>query len=224
MNGLFANGHSVGAAEIATGLLASFVLSSAVAWAYAQTHRGFSYARQFVQALPLGALTTCTVIAAIGNSLAVGIGVLGALAIIRFRTQIRDPRDIMFLFACLAIGLASGAGAYEVAMVGTVVFLAAVWYLHQNPSTSLESHEGLARFLCENDHLQLAALQPIFDRCCQTTELQSIRDTQLPSVLEYTVAFRLRSPHLQETLISELSRSPGVDEVSVILHRATVEL
>ena len=100
--------------DIVMAMLMAFILSMAVAASYRWSHAGLSYSRGFVHTQVLGAIVTCMLIMAIGNNLARGLGILGTLAIIRFRTPIRDPRDIIFLFACLAIGIASGAAVFSV--------------------------------------------------------------------------------------------------------------
>ncbi len=61
---------------------------------------------------------------AVGDNVARGIGLIGALTVIRFRSTLKDPRDLIFAFASLATGVAAGAHAYAAAVLGTVVFLA----------------------------------------------------------------------------------------------------
>ena len=87
--------------QILFSLLLSFFMSLLLAAVYRHTHSGFSYSRSFVQTISLAAIVACIMIIAIGNNLARGLGILGALALIRFRTPIRDPRDIIHLFASL---------------------------------------------------------------------------------------------------------------------------
>ena len=86
----------------------SFALSTMIAIVYERTFRGLSYSRNYVQALVLSSIVAATIMQAIGDSLARGLGMLGALAIIRFRTNLRDPRDIIFMFAGLAAGISCG--------------------------------------------------------------------------------------------------------------------
>ena len=90
----------------------AFILSVSIGLTYVKTFRGLSYSRNFVQAIMLSSIVTAMVIHAIGDSVAIGIGTLGALSIIRFRTNLKDPRDIIFLFAALAAGITCGIGAY----------------------------------------------------------------------------------------------------------------
>src|SRR5690606_40617042 len=91
------------------------------------THRltftGDHYPKNFFQALILGAVVTTMVMMAIGDSLARGLGVFGAMAIIRFRTRIEDPRDVLFLFAALSTGLAVGVYGFTISFVGIVLFV-----------------------------------------------------------------------------------------------------
>jgi hypothetical protein len=98
--------------------LIAFLLAHLVAIVYSRCHRGISYSSTFVQSLVLGGVVTCMLMMAVGNNLVWGIGIVGTLAIIRFRTNLRDPRDMVFIFAALASGIAAGVGAYTVGFVG----------------------------------------------------------------------------------------------------------
>ena len=92
-------------------------------------------------------MVSSMLIMAIGNNLARGMGILGTLAVIRFRTQIRDPRDMVFLFASLAVGIACGANVFTVAIVGSLSLAAAILLLHWSPAASRRDYEGMLRFL-----------------------------------------------------------------------------
>ncbi|MEM7385956.1 MAG: DUF4956 domain-containing protein, partial [Verrucomicrobiota bacterium] len=98
----------------------SFVLGLFIASVYRWTHQGFTYARSFVHTMVLACIVITVMIIAIGNNMARGLGILGAMAFIRFRTPIRDPRDILFLFSCLAVGIASGSLGFSVAILGAL--------------------------------------------------------------------------------------------------------
>jgi hypothetical protein len=83
-------------------ILTAFLLSHLIATTYALSYRGLSYSRSFVHTLVLGGVVAAMLMLAIGNNLVWGIGIVGTLAIIRFRTNLRDPRDMVFIFAALA--------------------------------------------------------------------------------------------------------------------------
>ena len=105
--------------EVLFSLSVSFVLGLILATVYRWTHQGFSYGRSFLHTMVLATIVITVMIMAIGNNMARGLGILGAMAFVRFRTPIRDPRDIIFLFAALSIGIASGAQVFGVAIIGT---------------------------------------------------------------------------------------------------------
>jgi len=82
------------------------------------------------------------VMQAVGDSLARGLGMLGALAIIRFRTTLRDPRNMTFMFASLAIGISCGAFGYTIATVGTIAFCTMAFILRFSPFGKSETLTG----------------------------------------------------------------------------------
>lgn len=135
----------------------AFLLASIIAITHRLTFTGDYYPKNFFQSLILGAVITTMVMMAIGDSLARGLGVFGAMAIIRFRTRIDDPRDVLFLFAALSTGLAIGVYGFTISFVGTVIFSLVAALLHFSPFKiyqhtshlffSLEKPEDLDRVL-----------------------------------------------------------------------------
>src|SRR5688572_22823096 len=114
----------------------AFVLSGTIATTHRLTFTGDQYPKNFFQSLILGSIVTTMVMMAIGDSLARGLGVFGAMAIIRFRTRIDDPRDVLFLFAALSTGLAIGVYGFTIAFAGTVLFCIVAFILHVSPFRS----------------------------------------------------------------------------------------
>ena len=82
-----------------------------------------------MQGMLLIAIVATTVMQAIGDSIARGLGMLGALAIIRFRTTLRNPRNITFVFASLAAGIACGVYGFVIALIGTAGFCTSAFLL-----------------------------------------------------------------------------------------------
>src|SRR5205807_7244464 len=107
----------------------AFVLSTVVAWVYVHTSSGLSYSRTFVQTLTVCATLSAMVMLAIGNDIARGLGLMGALSLVRYRVTLKDSRDLMFVFASLAVGVSCGVQAYAVAALGIAVFSLATVYV-----------------------------------------------------------------------------------------------
>ena len=110
----------LGFEEVAIRILLAFTLGVLTALAYRATHRSYSFSYSMVVAIILVSMLVSMVLMVIDNSLARAFGLVGALAIIRFRTPIKDIRDIIFLFAGVANGIACGAGAFMIAGIGIV--------------------------------------------------------------------------------------------------------
>ena len=110
--------------------LVSFVLSSLIALIYQKTSRELESPKYFIQALILISIPVATVMQAIGDSLARGLGMLGALAIIRFRTTLRNPRNMAFMFTSITVGIAAGVYGITIAVIGTLGFCLVVLLIH----------------------------------------------------------------------------------------------
>lgn len=221
---MFGPGRILSIEQIVMSLLMAFVLSLAIASIYRWTYRSLSYSRSFVHTLVLGSLVTCTMIMAIGNNLAAGLGILGTLAIIRFRTPIRDPRDIIFLFACLANGIACGASVFPVAIIGTIFFCIVAMYLHWSPFASKRQYEGLLRFFLPVKSEAENAVETVFAQYCSSSLMIAMREAEQGGVLEYSYHVRLRDPAYQKDLINALNEIEEIEEVSMLMQRSTVEI
>lgn len=103
-------------------VLYALVLGIMIAFTYEKTSRNIARPDQFIQAMVLITIVAATIMQAIGDSVARGLGMLGALSIIRFRTSVQNPRNVVFIFSALAAGIACGVFGFVVAIVGTLGF------------------------------------------------------------------------------------------------------
>jgi hypothetical protein len=125
-------------------LLLAFVLGQVIAWVYYFTHSGLSYSRSYVQSLILITVVVAMVMGVIGNNIITAVGLMGALALVRFRNVIKDTRDVVFIFCSLVVGMAAGSQRYLTAIMGTVILCAIAVYLH---ITNFGMHEPHNAFL-----------------------------------------------------------------------------
>jgi len=91
-------------------LLLGALISSVVAWYYARFGESFTNRVKLARLLPVLCLTTILVISVVKASLALSLGLVGALSIVRFRTAIKEPEELLYLFIAIAIGIGLGAG------------------------------------------------------------------------------------------------------------------
>jgi hypothetical protein len=111
-------------ASLAINLLLSIVLSSVVAWFYAQYGKSLSNRVKFAQTLPVLALITVLIISIVKSSLALSLGLVGALSIVRFRTAVKEPEELIYLFMAISIGLGLGADQRWPTIVAIAIILA----------------------------------------------------------------------------------------------------
>lgn len=110
--------------DIVIRILAAAVLGAVVYISYWYTHVGTTYSKKFNVSLLTLTILTGAVMTVIGNNVALSLGMVGALSIVRFRTAIKDTRDTTYIFWAIIIGICCGVGDYKVAGVGSaVVFL-----------------------------------------------------------------------------------------------------
>jgi uncharacterized membrane protein YhiD involved in acid resistance len=214
----------LGAEQIIAALLICFVLSSAVATVYRWTFQSLSYSRSFIHTMILASMVVSMIIMTVGNSLARGLGILGSLAIVRFRTPVRDTRDMTFLFACLGVGVACGAAVYGVAVIGALIFCAAALLLHWSPFASRRQHEALLRFVLPPDSASEDKVKDIMRRTCSVFSLIAIREIHQGELVEHCYQIRLLDPSYQSDIISSLGEIEDLSEPNLLLHRSTVEL
>lgn len=218
-----ASAHPTLTAAIYT-VMMSFLLSVLVAMTYEKTFRGLSYSRSFVQSLVLSSIVSATVMQAIGDSLASGLGMMGALAIIRFRTGLKDPRDIIFMFAALAAGISCGVGAHNIGIVGIVGFCTAAFVLYLSPFGQTSCFDGMLRFNMENDAEDKGELADILKKNCQKFALITLRDAAQGKRLDYAYHIKMKRGKDKAELVEDLNRIKNIRGVTLLLQETTVEL
>ena len=110
--------------SLAINMLLGVVLSSLLAWFYARYGRSFSNRARFSQNLPPLALVTILIISVVKSSLALSLGLVGALSIVRFRTAIKEPEELVYLFLSIAVGLGLGADQRLPTILAVAIILA----------------------------------------------------------------------------------------------------
>ena len=196
-------------------ILFSFILSSLIALTYEKTSRDVSKPDHYIQALILIALVAATVMQAIGDSLARGLGMLGALAIIRFRTRLRDPRNIVFMFASLAAGIACGVYGFIIAIVGTIGFCV-VAFLLRFSSFSKETN------MIGNLRLELLVstarddIKPLLDQYCKKHRMVRYRiltKEEKEGWTEYEYIIKMKQESQSPVLVRYLKERADVQSV-----------
>lgn len=101
-------------------LLTAFLIAMFIIYVYKKTYSGVIFSKSFAMCILLLAMVTSLIIRTINSNLALSLGMVGALSIVRFRTAVKDPVDTGFMFWSITAGIMAGAGLYLVAFIGSV--------------------------------------------------------------------------------------------------------
>lgn len=205
-------------------ILISFLLSALIAWTYYKTFQGLSYSRSYLQALILGSVVTTIAMLAIGDSLTRGLGMMGALAMIRFRSSLRDQRDMIFIFAGLSVGIASGVLRYDLAAIGTIFFCTFAFVLFHSPFSHRNRYDGLLRFNFIQDQMKQAELEAVLKQFCKVFALVTLRELAQGKEVDVAYQIKLKSERQQSELLSALKGVSNIKDISILLQEATIEL
>lgn len=118
---MFQETGSLSIEEIVLHVLVASLLGGVIYASYYYTHAGGVYSKKFNVSLIMMTVLTATVMTVIGNNIALSLGMVGALSIVRFRTAIKDSRDTTYIFWTIIVGICCGVGDYTVAATGSFV-------------------------------------------------------------------------------------------------------
>jgi len=130
---IFKKGFLEEAGNLTTGgfamsMLAAFLCGMIVYAVYRNFYKGVIYNNNFNILLVMTSLVTCFMVIVISSNVVLSLGMVGALSIVRYRTAVKDPLDVGFLFWTVAVGVTCGAGLYLISIMGTV-FIAVIYIL-----------------------------------------------------------------------------------------------
>lgn len=155
--------------------LSAFFLSSIIAVTYEFTTKSIYRKAHFLQSLALIGIAAATILQAIGESVAIGLGIIGALSIIRFRTSLNDPRNITFMFASLGAGIACGVMGFGIAITGTLVFCLGAFILRFSPLSNANELIGVLKLRVIKDEKLQKVIEQKLNKLCRNFELDRLR-------------------------------------------------
>ena len=195
-------------------LLVAFLAGMLVAWVYSASHGTLNYSQNFTQALVLLSLVVAVIMCVVGDSLARAFGLGAALAIVRFRTPIKDALDTAFLFLAVAVGMAAGVGAGMLALVSAGGIGAAAFFLSWSSFGAPTQAESLLRFRFSGSNEMRKKIAVVLKSHCSSFRLSGLRSvSELEDELIYDLD--LRRGGSGTALVSELKQL-GVSMVSLL--------
>ncbi len=199
--------------EMVVNIFTAIAIGIILSLVYRTTHKGLSYSQSFCQTIVFVTLIVALVMMVIGGSLARAFALVGALSIIRFRTVLKDTKDMSYVFAALAMGMAAGTSNYFLAGVGTVSVSLLAFFLYFSNFGAVYKSEFILRFRFHQQGDSHAYLEAINQACKRSSllHMEPSSDNQSLS-LTYDVVLR------DETFSSDLTqRMGGLNDVSEVV-------
>jgi hypothetical protein len=156
-------------------VLLAFLLSSLLVLTYEKVSRDVVTPDHFLQSLILMSIVTTMIMQSIGDSPARGFGIFGALAILRFRTQLISPRNISFIFAAMAVGIACGVYSFTNAIIGTLAFSLGAFFLRITPFSRKNNLRGQLRLEVPADEAYRQQIEERIRPFCKRFVLKRMR-------------------------------------------------
>lgn len=204
-------------------LSVAFVLGLIISVVYRITNRKRAINRSFLLTMVIMSMVVALVMMVIGNSIARAFSLVGALSIIRFRTVVKDNRDIAYIFFGLAAGMASGIGAIHIAVFGVGLILFFILLLD-----FVEFGQGrrglyLLRFQMIPTDTDKEAYEHIFDQNLVSYRSLAMKTVRMGQFIEHGFLVRLKPGVREKDFITSLSALEGMERVSLLEESAEPE-
>jgi len=202
------NVSSVSITDILLTILLSFCLGLFINLIYRKTYRGVMYSSAFGTTLLALTMITSVVILAVTSNVVLSLGMVGALSIVRFRTAIKDPMDIVFLFWSIGAGIVLAAGMIPLAVIGSVcIGLILLFFVNRKSA----SRPYMVVLNCENHDTEVKAVKFLSDYVIRSTVKSK---SAVKGAVEMNIEVRLKEDNTD--FISVLSEMPGVNSAVIV--------
>lgn len=203
-------GGSVTIPDILIGLFISLCLAMFIYYIYKKTYSGVLYSKSFNVTLVFTSMVVTVIMMAISGNLALSLGLVGALSIIRFRTAVKDPKDVTFLFWAISVGLVNGVHLYRLSIISSL-FIGMVLVLFSKKIVINHPYLISLKFT----KLEENKIEMICKKYCSKYYVRNrtLSDTEG----DFTVEVLVKKKN-QNILLKELKRLEGIKKVMMFSH------
>jgi len=194
-------------ADVVISLLMTFFISMLIFWLYKKSFRGVLYTHSFNISLVMVSLVTSLVIMTISTNLILSLGMVGALSIVRFRTAVKDPLDIVFMFWAIAVGIANGAMQFQLAIVGSLFIAIVILFLTR---IKMQNNPYLL-VLHYNSNFEDEILNQL-NSIIKSYKIKS--KTVSSNLVELTLEVRVRKNNMD--FVDNISKIPNIKDIGLV--------
>ena len=202
------NISSVSILDMAIALALAFGIGMFIFLVYKKTYQGVMYSSSFGTTLVALTMISTVVILAVTSNVVLSLGMVGALSIVRFRTAIKEPLDIAFLFWSIAVGIVLAAGMIPLAVIGSIV-IGAILLIFVNKKSHCNPYIIVVQ--CENYESETYVMDYLKN---QTLKCTIKSKTAQKGLVELTLDVRLKSENTD--FINALANIKGVSSAVLV--------
>lgn len=199
--------------EIVLGLVLGLLVGLLIAFVYKRCFRGVLYSPSFAMTLAMLTLITTPVVMCISSNVALSMGMVGALSIVRFRTAVKDPMDTAYMFWALTMGILLGAGLYLIAVIVVLCIAILMFVISLAKLTTPNAYLLVVHY----DEFCEAAIQSELNRSVRSSKLRSKTLTRAGAEMTYEVRISERSEVVTRMLDIE-----GVHDATLVACQSEV--
>lgn len=205
--------------QVALNICMAALIGMVINFSYYLSHKGTIYSKKFNVSLNVMAILTGTVMTVIGNNIALSLGMVGALSIVRFRTTIKDSRDTMYIFWAIIVGICCGVGDYLVAAIGAAITFTVLLLLG-----SIKSDNRMLLIIRANRNKQSAIQSQVFKLFNRKAVLRVRNATEDSVELIYEISTKILKNAENETInvTDAIFEIGGVDYVNIVMQNDEV--
>lgn len=194
-------------------LAATCVLALYIFFVYRVIIKNTFYSKSFNIALAAIAIITAAIILTVQSSVVISLGMVGALSIVRFRTAIKDPMDLVFLFWSISVGIICGAGMIEIAIATSLVLTVGIYILNRMPV----AQAPMILVINANEKKAETIIMTVVRKYCKQYKVKNRTVTK--NGVDMIVEVRVKE---EQELVDEIAALAGIDSVSLLSHDGEV--
>ena len=213
------NSGEMTAQNVLLNICMAVLIGGVIYFSYYLSHMGTIYSKKFNVSLIVMTILTGTVMTVIGNNIALSLGMVGALSIVRFRTAIKDSRDTMYIFWAVIVGICCGVGDYTVAAIGSAMTFAVLLVLG-----SIKSDSRMLIIIRATRNRQQAIQSQIFKIFDRKAILRVRNATEDSVEMIYEISTKMLKKAENETvnITDAIMEIGGVEYVNIVMQNDEV--
>lgn len=201
--------NSVSLLDMIIALVLAFILGLLIMQVYKKTFKGVMYSEGFGVSLMALTLISTLIILAVTSNVILSLGMVGALSIVRFRSAIKEPLDIAFLFWSISVGIVLGAGLISLAVIGSI-FIGVIMVLFVNKKTVDNPYILVVN--CENDNSERRAL----DLISNSVKKYVVKSKTVSPLGGIEMSVEIKLKETTTGFVNELSTVKGISNVVLV--------